>query len=106
MNIVRNKASPIKTWFGGVVCVPNAARIKCRTIRILVNDVTIIRIDGTKDITVNNNNICSVDVNEPVPSPVNSKLNPPKLPDKSAKVSLVSVSPLSMFIPSCDAKIE
>jgi len=49
---VKNIASPTTTWFGGIVVVPMAWRIKLRTIRILVNDVVINKIAGATDRTV------------------------------------------------------
>ena len=59
---VRNKASPIMTWFGGICMVPNALRSKDRTITIRVKDVTIISMAGAKDSTVINRKIWSVTV--------------------------------------------
>ena len=54
---VKNNANPIKTWFGGAVCVPIAVLTKCKTIIILVYDVSIIKIDGAKVKIVSNNKI-------------------------------------------------
>ena len=49
-NRVRNNAIPISTWLGGVVGVPSALRTKLRTMRILVNPVTVKRIAGRIEI--------------------------------------------------------
>ena len=57
INIVKNRAKPTITWFGGDVCVPIAVLIKCNTIIILVKEVNIIRIEGANESTVKTNSI-------------------------------------------------
>ena len=52
------KDKPIITRLGGTVCVPSAALVKCNTITILENDVSIIRIEGASEITVSTRSIC------------------------------------------------
>ena len=46
---VRNNASPISTWLGGICCIPNEARTKDNTIMIRMKDVINIRIAGAID---------------------------------------------------------
>ena len=46
MKKVKNKASPINTWFGGICEVPIALRKKDNTIISRVKDVIKIKIDG------------------------------------------------------------
>src|SRR5699024_3623890 len=55
MKNVKNKASPINTWFGGICCVANDVRTKAKTTTTRVKLVIIIKIPGAKDRTVNNN---------------------------------------------------
>ena len=43
---------PTSTWFGGAVGVPRPLRMKPRTIRILVNPVTVKSSAGTRVIPV------------------------------------------------------
>ena len=59
---VKNKASPIMTWFGGICMVPNALRNSDRTITMRVKEVTIISMAGAKDRTVISRKICRVTV--------------------------------------------
>ena len=54
---VKNSAKPIKTWFGGAVCVPIAVLRKCNDTNTPVKDVSIIKIDGANDNIVNISNI-------------------------------------------------
>src|SRR3989344_4028744 len=51
-NTVRNKASEIITWLGGVCWVPSAVRRKLSTTTMRTNDVTMTRIEGASDRTV------------------------------------------------------
>ena len=60
MKKVKNKASPINTWFGGICEVPIALRKKDNTIIIRVKDVIKIKIDGANAKTVSNKIICIV----------------------------------------------
>src|SRR5699024_523224 len=53
---VKNKASPINTWFGGICCVAREVRTNDKTMMILVKLVINIKILGAKDKTVNSNN--------------------------------------------------
>ena len=46
MKKVRKRASPTRTWFGGICCVLKACRSKDRTIIIRVKEVTRINIAG------------------------------------------------------------
>jgi hypothetical protein len=48
MNKVKNKESPIKTIFGGIVVNPSACRNKENTIKILVKLVINIKAAGKK----------------------------------------------------------
>ena len=50
---VRNSASETSTTFGGVCCRPSALRRNDSTTTMRVNDVTITKIDGASDSTVN-----------------------------------------------------
>src|ERR1700712_2745259 len=50
--IVRNRAIPVSTWFGGDVGRPSALRVSDSTTRILVNEVTSSRADGAIESTV------------------------------------------------------
>src|SRR3954469_17329242 len=50
--IVRNRAIPVSTWFGGDVGSPRAFRVNASTTRILVNDVTSSSADGAIESTV------------------------------------------------------
>ena len=59
MKKVRKSDKPISTWFGGVDCVPSAVLVKCITMIIRVNDVSIIRMEGAKAITVSTSTICN-----------------------------------------------
>ena len=56
MKNVKNNASPIITWLGGIWFVANAVRVNDSTITIRVNDVININILGASDSTVNNIN--------------------------------------------------
>lgn len=57
MKNVKNNASPIKTWFGGIVFVASAVLVKDKTIMMRANDVIKIRILGASDNTVSKSNI-------------------------------------------------
>jgi hypothetical protein len=59
MNMVRNKASPVRIWFGGVDCVLMAFLRKPSTIMIRVNEVIIRIIDGATDRIVISSRISS-----------------------------------------------
>src|SRR5690349_15377004 len=59
MNIDKNRASPIRTWFGGMDGVPSALRVRDSTTTILVNDVQSRRIAGAIPSTVTSRMICS-----------------------------------------------
>lgn len=48
----KNKASPIRTWLGGICCVPSAFLRKESTIIILVKEVIIMIMAGARDKTV------------------------------------------------------
>ena len=61
----KNNASPIKTLLGGVDWVPIADLTKCKTTIIRVNDVIKTSIDGANEMTVINNNICTVPAKVP-----------------------------------------
>src|ERR1700761_2920320 len=52
MNAVKNRASEISTWLGGVCCNPSALRRNDSTMMMRMNDVVMIRIDGASVITV------------------------------------------------------
>ena len=56
---VKNNDSPIKSWLGGICCVPIAIRKKDSTTTIRVNDVIIIRIEGANERIVSRKIICS-----------------------------------------------
>src|SRR3954465_10043368 len=51
-NIVRNRAIPVRTWFGGDCCRPSALRTSDSTTMILVNDVQSSSTDGATESTV------------------------------------------------------
>ena len=53
MKKVKNKASPINTWFGGICCVARAVLTNDKTMTILVKLVIKIKILGANDNTVN-----------------------------------------------------
>ena len=104
MKKVKNKANPISTWFGGAVWVFKAALVKCRTIIILVNEVSMIINVGAIAISVSVINIRSVPFTCPLPSlyviakvlPIFSSLNSSCDSDSpgSRKVVLSSVVPV------------
>src|SRR5438094_195553 len=52
MNRLRNRASPMITWFGGIACRPSALRVIDRTITIRVKLVSMISSAGAIPITV------------------------------------------------------
>lgn len=56
MKNVKNNASPINTWFGGICCVASDVLTKDKTIIILVKLVINMSIAGANDRIVNNNN--------------------------------------------------
>ena len=67
-NIVRNRVRPMRTWFGGISCVPSACRRKWNTITMRVNDVMITSTAGRNDSSVRTMTICSGADTLPMPS--------------------------------------
>ena len=59
MNIVKNSANPIRIWFEGISCVPNACRKKWKTMTIRVKAVIVTSTAGINDRNVSRIRICS-----------------------------------------------
>src|SRR6476620_1667471 len=60
MNRLRNRASPARTWFGGIVGVPSALRVSDSTTMILVKAVVSTSRAGATDSTVSSRMMLTV----------------------------------------------